>query len=70
MYAAEVVWTEKVYDAAKDKIVTKIRSNVKAFALQSQGIEYIDTIKKQIEDGAESVTFRIGKVYLIEEVKE
>lgn len=70
MYAAEVVWTEKVYDSAKDKIVTKIRSNVKAFAIQAQAIKYIDTIEKQIEDGAESVTFRLGKVYYIEEVEE
>lgn len=70
MYAAEVVWTENVYDAAKDKIVTKIRSNVKAFAIKAQAFGYINTIEKQIEDGAESVTFRIAKVYHIEEVEE
>lgn len=67
MYAAEVVWTQREYDETKGKEVSKIKTDVIGFALKEDAMRYVDDFAAGMKK-LETMTFRVGKVFAIEEI--
>ena len=67
MYAAEVVWTQREYDETKGKEVSKIKTDVIGFALKEDAMRYVDNFANGLKK-METMTFRVGKVFAIEEI--
>ena len=67
MYAAEVVWTQREYDETKGKEVSKIKTDVIGFALKEDAMRYVDGFAAGMKE-LETMTFRVGKVFAIEEI--
>ena len=67
MYAAEVVWTQREYDASKGKEVNKIKTDVIGFALKEDAMKYVDDFANGMKK-LETMTFKVGKVFAIEEI--
>ena len=66
MYAAEVVWTNDEYDPVKDKVIKKLKSNLKVYQTEKEATEFVDRFYESC-GVSQSVTFRLGKVYRVEE---
>lgn len=64
MFVAEVVWTNNEYDPQKDKVVKRMKSNVKVYETEEDATAFVDRFYESCQN-VETATFRIGKVYRI-----